>query len=166
MPLHRLPDHESQNAVGDLSEFLKNTQSGDQIITVPLTNPAGAESPFASERLHTLTDKTFTAGAGVSASDATITFTKPSWATTGYVNVTASAGYTGTSGGFGTYTIYDGTTDYSTINLSLVTGLGLSATTGYAGEITATTTFTLRVAATTNNVTLQEQLIYGSVSWV
>ena len=165
MPLHRLPDHESQNAVGDLSEFLKNTQSGDQIITVPLTNPAGAESPFFAEDDYDAT------GAAISSTTFTngvvaVTVTMPSWATTGYVHATASADMVASGGaGVGHIAIGDGTTDHNEQAITTSTTEGRHVTTSYAGEITATTTFTIRFKITTNNATFNRQTIAVHGSW-
>ena len=121
---------------------------------------------FEAKTSYTINDKTITAGAGATLTDVAITFTKPPWATRGYVNVTgmgtpAALG----AAGSGTVSIYDGAQNVDTLQFSTSTTFRVIAPVGYAGEIVNTTTFTLSFSAATNDLVLEESLIYGTCSW-
>lgn len=160
-----VPDARARAATEGLVSQLNRSGVQSWTVCVPLIDPDSAPT-FDVENSYTTTDKTITAGGSFEASDVSITFTKPADKTTGYVHVNAAAAIIGVTGtGTGSHAIGDGTTDHNAMSFTTETARGNVRSVGYAGEITASTTFTYRVKCATNNMTLQESAIWGSVVW-
>ena len=146
------------------ASFLKDSGALEQETVVPLATLFSTRLTEAKNS-YTTTDKAITAGGALANSDVSVVFTKPAWATRGYVKVTGTAELAGAGAGTGYLAVYDGTTDHNEMPCTIAAGTGVSCVTGYSGSIVNSTTFTLRARSATSNMTLAESLIYGTCQW-
>lgn len=159
-----LSDLATQARLGALERQVNTGGLSEWTVPVQLLDPTADDADVETQQSYSTGDVAITAAAGLTSTAVTITFTKPAWAATGYVDVTGVASLIGAGAGAGALAIYDGTTAHNTLGFTISTAAVL-ASTGYNGTITATTTYILQALSTGSNMTVDTSLIRGTCHW-